>query len=114
VLDTFTTGDLDGRPAITRHTFGEGVATYLGTRPDDQTLAAIMARALTDAGVEVPDVPAGVERVQRGQWLFLLNHNETEVTVALPEGATNTLTGEPLQADERLAGRGVLVAHLPA
>ena len=112
VLDTFATGDLAGRPAITRHAFGAGVATYLATRPDEPTLTAVLHRALADAGVERPDVPAGVERVRRGQWLFLLNHNEFEVTVTLPAGATDTLTGEPLRVEERLAGRGVLVAHV--
>ncbi|HEX6357956.1 beta-galactosidase [Actinophytocola sp.] len=112
VLDTFTGGELAGRPAITRHTFGDGVATYLGTRPDEQAMAAVLARALEDAGVPTPELPAGVESVLRGQWLFLLNHNETEVTVPVPAGATDALTGEPLTEEERLAGRGVLVAHL--
>jgi beta-galactosidase len=114
VLDTFTGGDLDGRPAITRHVFGEGVATYLGTRPDEPAMAAVMARALADAGIALPDLPAGVEVVQRGQWLFLLNHNETEVTVPVPVGATDALTGSSLGVAEILGGRGVLVAHLPA
>jgi beta-galactosidase len=73
-----------------------------------------VARVLGDAGVSpvLPGAPAGVEAVRRDQWLFLLNHNETEVTVPVPAGATNTLTGEPLAESERLAGRGVLVAHL--
>jgi beta-galactosidase len=114
VLDTFTTGDLAGRPAITRHTFGAGVATYLGTRPDEPAMAAVLARALTDAGVEpvLAGVPAGVEAARRGEWLFLLNHNETEVVVPVPGGARDALTGEPLTEQERLAGRGVLVAHV--
>lgn len=113
VLDTFT-GELAGRPAITRHVFGDGVATYLATRPDDATLAAVVARVLDDAGVApvLPGAPAGVEAVRRGEWLFLLNHNETEVTVPVPVGATDALTGSPLQESERLTGRGVLVAHV--
>lgn len=112
VLDTFTGGDLDGRPAITRHAFGSGVVTYLATRLEDP--AAIMTRVLADAGVEpvLNGVPAGVEVVHRGQWLFVLNHNETEVTVPVPAGATNALTGEPLTHEQRLAGRGVLVVHV--
>lgn len=114
VLDTFTGGDLDGRPAITRHEFGAGVATYLGTRPDESAMTAVMGRALADAGVGpvLEGTPVGVEVVQRGRWLFLLNHNETEMAVPVPAGATNALTGEPLTEEERLAGRGVLVAHV--
>ena len=110
VLDTFAGGDLDGRPAITRHAFGSGVVTYLGTRLEDP--ATIMARALADAGVEPVVAPAGVEVVHRGQWQFFLNHNETEVTVPVSDGATNALTGEPLTKEQRLAGRGVLVVHV--
>ncbi|GAB1513456.1 beta-galactosidase [Actinophytocola sp. KF-1] len=113
VLDTFT-GELAGRPAITRHAFGDGVATYLATRPDAAALASVVARVLDDAGVSpvLPGAPAGVEAVRRGAWLFLLNHNENEVTVPVPAGATDALTGEPLQGQERLAGRGVLVARV--
>jgi beta-galactosidase len=112
VLDTFAEGELAGRPAITRHVFGGGVATYLGTRPDRAVMDAVLAGALADAGVPRVDLPAGVESVRRGRWLFLLNHNETEVTVPVPDGATDALTGEPLGVAERLAVRGVLVAHL--
>jgi beta-galactosidase len=109
VLDTFA----DAGPAITRNVFGAGVATYLATRPDAETLAAVVARVLDDAGVApvLPGAPAGIEAVRRGEWLFLLNHNETEATVPVPAGATDALTGEPLHEEERLAGRGVLVAH---
>lgn len=115
VLDTFT-GALTGRPAVTRHAFGNGVATYLGTRPDEATMAAVVGRALADAGVEPvwPGVPAGVEAVRRGRWLFLLNHNETAVTVPAPAGAVDALTGDQLGTEAPLSGRGVLVAHLPA
>jgi beta-galactosidase len=113
VLNTFADGELAGRPAVTRNTFGEGVATYLGTRPDETTMAKVLGRALADAGVEpvLPGIPDGVEAVTRADWLFLLNHNTTEATVPIPT-ATDALSGEPLQNEVRLAGRGVVVARL--
>jgi beta-galactosidase len=113
VLNTFADGELAGRPAVTRNTFGEGVATYLGTRPDETTMAKVLGRALADAGVEpvLPGIPDGVEAVTRADWLFLLNHNTTEVTIPIPT-ATDALSGEPLQNEVRLAGRGVVVARL--
>lgn len=118
VLDRFAEGELAGRPAITRHTFGAGVVTYLGTRPDEGTMATVLGRARAAAGVEpvLAGLPTGVEAVERrgnGRWLFLLNHNHGPVTVPVPEGAVNALTGDPLGVREQLAGRGVLVARLP-
>ncbi|MCO1575804.1 beta-galactosidase [Crossiella sp. SN42] len=118
VLDRFAEGELAGLPAITRHAFGAGVATYLGTRPDEAGMAEVLGRALADAGVEpvLAGLPAGVEVAERRgdqRWLFLLNHNTSEVTVPVPAGAVDALTDKPLAAAERLAGRGVLVARLP-
>ncbi|WP_312868889.1 beta-galactosidase [Saccharothrix ecbatanensis] len=117
VLDRFADGELAGMPAITRHAFGDGVATYLGTRPDEATMADVVGRALTAAGVTpvLEGVPDGVEVVERGgngRWLFLLNHNKTAVTVPLPADAVDVLTGDVLGAEVELAGRGVVVARL--
>jgi beta-galactosidase len=116
VLDRFADGELTGRPAITRHAFGDGAATYLATRPDEATMAAVIGRALADAGVTpvLPDLPAGVEAVERrgtGRWLFLLNHNKDAVTVPVPTGAVDALTGDALGTEVELAGRGVVVAR---
>ncbi|WP_043840809.1 beta-galactosidase [Amycolatopsis taiwanensis] len=115
VLDTFTDGALAGRPAMTRNSFGAGVATYLGTRPDRDTMAAVLRRALSDAGAGpvLGEKPDGVEAVQRGQWLFLLNHNDHEVDVPMPAGTVDALTGAPVGDRAPLDARGVLVAHLP-
>jgi beta-galactosidase len=71
----------DGRPAITRHTHGEGTAWYLSTRLDDTGFQALLRRALTEAGVRpvLPGLPPGAEAVIRRAddgraWLFLLHH----------------------------------------
>jgi len=45
VLATFAGGDLDGRPAVTRHSFGKGHASYLGTRLDAGSMAEIKGTA---------------------------------------------------------------------
>ncbi len=42
----------DGRPAVTRHTYGQGAAWYLATTPDAPTLRALMDRIRAEAGVE--------------------------------------------------------------
>lgn len=118
-LATFAGGELAGRPAITRHGFGAGVAYYLGTRPDPATMDSVVARAVADAGVGpvLPGIPRGVEasvrRSANGErWLFLLNHNDTDVTVRVPPGARDALAGQPLPEAVVLERRGVVVAVL--
>ncbi|RII17224.1 Beta-galactosidase bgaB [Streptomyces sp. YIM 130001] len=53
----------DGRPAVTRHTYGDGTAWYLGTRPDPATLRTLMDRIRTEASVAPTeaDLPEGVQ-----------------------------------------------------
>jgi beta-galactosidase len=117
-IATFGAGELAGRPAITRHTFGDGVAHYLGTRPDETTMDTLLTRAAAQAGVMpvVPGVPAGVEASIRsgaeGRWLFLLNHNDSTVTVPVPRGATDVLTGQGLAERVAIERRGVVIAQL--
>jgi len=77
-------GLLAGRPAVTRHEFGEGVAWYLATRLEPELMRVILDRAREDAGAlpVLPDLPAEVQAVKRGEYLILLNHGEREVSVA--------------------------------
>ncbi|HEX6685454.1 MAG TPA: beta-galactosidase [Candidatus Limnocylindrales bacterium] len=83
VMATFGDGFLNGRPAITRHELGNGVAWYLATRPEPELMRVILDRACADAGVRpvLPGLPAGVQAVKRGEYLILLNHGEREETV---------------------------------
>jgi beta-galactosidase len=74
----------DGRPAVTRHAYGEGVAWYAATRFDP---ASLLARVCAEAGVEpaLAGLPAGVEAVRRrgadGDFVFVLNHTDAPVRV---------------------------------
>lgn len=96
VRSTFVGGMLDGLPAITRSTAGDGVAWYVATAPED--LAAVLDEVLDSAGVEpeVADLPAGVEAVRRGDRLFLLNWGAEEAEVA---GATVPPLGAAILRD---------------
>jgi beta-galactosidase len=116
VLATFTGGDLDGRPALTRHSFGRGQANYLGTRLDPASMDALLRQAWLDAGV-APEfaAPPGVEAVRRRtakgtSILFLLNHRDEPVTVGAPAGSSDLLKGTPVGADGvRLGPRDIAV-----
>ena len=85
-------------PAVTRNAFGEGVAYYLGTRPEERYTKSLLQRGCQEAGVRpAAEVPPGVDAVRRrtedASFLFLLNHNQEAVEVRLPNSAQDLLTG---------------------
>ena len=81
-VQTVLDGPLPGAPAVTRHAYGSGTAWYVATTLDDATLAGVLGRAAEQAGVgPVADAPPGVEVVQRGSRLFVLNHTADDVVV---------------------------------
>lgn len=103
----FTNGPVPGVAAVTRNAFGDGVAWYLATALDEESLATTLVRAARDAGVAVTaGHPAGVEIVRRvgesGSWVFIINHTNaafeyrtqgteilTGADIGLPASATN-------------------------
>jgi beta-galactosidase len=92
---SYVDGPVPGRPAVTRHALGDGVAWYVATRIDPGPL---LARACEEAGVEpvVSGLPAGVEAVRRrgagGDYVFVLNHTDAPVPHGL--GGTDLLGGD--------------------
>ncbi|NEB04710.1 beta-galactosidase [Streptomyces sp. SID13726] len=97
-VTSYTSGPLAGTPAVTRHIYGEGTAWYVATHPDPSTLAGLLDRIRTEAGVEpVRKTPEGVEAVLRrgaeADYLFLVNHGDRAAEVEVAPGATNLLTG---------------------
>jgi beta-galactosidase len=115
VLATFASGHLAGAPAITRHAPpsdgpARGTTWYLGTVPDDETLAAVLRAALDAAGVEpalrgLAGHNAGraagdeVEAVRRGDVLFLLNHSGEPARFDVPGSWTDLLTGTTVSGE---------------
>lgn len=98
VLASFASGDLAGRPVVTRN----GSAWYLGAVLADDLLDAVLGDALDAAGVvgAIVDPPAGVEAVRRRDALFLLNRGDDDVTVPLPGAWTDLLTDDEI--DDRV------------
>lgn len=106
----------DDRPAATVHTYGEGTARYLATRPDPLTMRAIVDRALADAGVApvLPGLPTGIQATVRHgadhDVLILLNHTGDTREVTLPAARRDLLDDKrPLVRHVALAPRGVAV-----
>lgn len=98
---SYTTGPLSGVPAVTRNSIGSGVSWYVATLPDPATLSALLDRIRREAGVEpVRGTPQGVEAALRrgadADYLFLVNHTDRPVHVAVASDATELLTGKPV------------------
>lgn len=69
--------------AITRNTYGQGAAYYLGTTPNQAILDRVLCQAMEEVGLERLDLPEGVESAVRGEGdsrvRILLNHNDVSV-----------------------------------
>jgi beta-galactosidase len=121
-LATFAHDFYAGRPAVTRHTFGQGQSYYIGTRPEPAYMAALLAQICREANVTPPlAAPPGVEVARRttdgASFLFVLNHNRHPVELSLRRGqepappATDLLTGYRYEGTVRLEPFGALVLH---
>jgi beta-galactosidase len=113
---TFADGELAGRPAVTRHRYGDGVAWYLGTRPDPAMMRTLLDAVRAAAGVRpvLPGLPDGVQAVRRhgedASWLLLLNHGTGPATVCLPAPRVDLLGDSDRPVDRvSLPPRGVAV-----
>lgn len=109
-------GPLAGHPAVTRHRHGDGSAWYLATRPDPDTLAALLDRVRREAGVTPEqDAPAGIEVVRRrgaeADFLFLIDHAGKGAEV--PAAGVELLTGTPVKGTVTVPPGGVAVVREP-
>jgi beta-galactosidase len=114
VVTAYVDGPVPGRPAVTRHSLGDGVAWYVATRTDVETTARLMARVVAESGVRpVAPTRPGVE-VQRRRagdrsWLFVLNHTDEDADV--PASGTDIVTGTPVVSSVRVPAGGIAVVR---
>ena len=85
VIDRYADGVLDGKPAITRHEFGAGVAWYVSTEVDDETAARLL-------GLSASPVETVRRRAGDTTWTFLFNHGDAQVDV--PADGSELVVGE--------------------
>lgn len=120
VIASFSSGDLVGRPALTRNTLGAGEAWYIGFDGDRDGLAGALELFLADSGIAPgPSLPRTVEVVARAddaqRFTFVLNHDREPVTVSIAAdlgvpGAVRDLLGAQITSDAlTLDGFGVAV-----
>lgn len=114
VIAQYDGGFFAGRPAITRHEFGQGAAYYVGTQPEAAGMAWLLDRVCEAAEVRpVYAVPEGVEVVQRDgantSLLYVLNHRPTPVDIDLDEPVAELISGHRLTSTCTLDPFGVAI-----
>jgi beta-galactosidase len=100
VLASYKTGEMAGRPAVTRRAVGSGSAAYVSTRLGPSGVAVVLGDLLERAGVtsELPEELRGrIELARRGDLRFLLNRTDEPIDLGDPHGV--------------LAARGVAVVR---
>ena len=106
-----------GVPAVTRNRFGAGSAWYVGTQPEDAFLDELTAAICAERGVEGlfpsdPGVEVTLRAGERGETLFLLNHNAMPACVELGDARLeDVVTGEVLAGRTALAARDVRICR---
>jgi beta-galactosidase len=107
---SYAEGHLAGLAAVTRHHYGHGEAFYLGTLPDRATLGGLVELACGRAGIEFrTDLPAGVELVRRGDYLFVISHRGDPAELDLGGKRLDLLTSDIVGPAAVVGPRGVLV-----
>ena len=113
----FSSGVLEGRPAVTRHGYEKGSAHYLATQLDRRAMAELLRRVSQEAGA-VPVIAERVEAVRRElggeSILFLLNHGDESVEVNVGPSAISLIGGSAASAGRvHLEPRDVAVIREP-
>jgi len=88
-----------GTPVVTRKSFGDGHALYIGTMGDEAFVGSIVQHALSLAEVTSSmDTPIGVEVTSRwngqDQLLFVLNHSNDDENIQLDSSYEDLLSND--------------------
>jgi beta-galactosidase len=118
VRATYASGELAGRPAVTRRPSGAGAAWYVSAMLDDAGLTAVFREVLAEAHLDARDeVDLDFETVTRSDdetdFTFALNHGRDPLTIVVPEGALDLVTGRTTDATLTLDRYGVAVLATP-
>ncbi|MCR2812340.1 beta-galactosidase [Microbacterium sp. zg.Y1090] len=117
VVASFAAGPAAGHPALTRNAWGDGVAWYLATLPDEAAYRDLIARLAADAGVRPPAHVHGdlaqLELVRRrgpqASYLFIVNH-ATDAASVEADGV-ELITGDPVRGRVDVPGGAVRIVR---
>ena len=115
VIGTYGSDFYAGEACVTENAYGKGKAYYLGTQPDEEFLKVFIENVCQEEGVHPTlETEEGIEVTCRenenGKFYFILNHNQAEKQVILPEGKWKNLIGkQPEDGKLHLKSRDVAV-----
>lgn len=104
-----------GRPALTRQSFGEGTAFYLSTELEPLGLSWLISQLIQKTGIQpvVDPLPFGIEAVKRIEgeksWLFFLNHSHAAVDLSIDKPGMDLLSGKMVYSSITLPAYGAVV-----
>jgi beta-galactosidase len=105
-----------GTPAVCRNSYGKGYVWYFGARPEAALVDRFSATICGECEIK-PVFPRqeGIEATRRikgeTEFVFVLNHNKSEVEIVIPFACRDLLTDNNFSADSRytLPVAGVLI-----
>ncbi len=116
VVATYRDGPVAGGPAVTRNSFGDGVAWYLGTTLDGESLERLIGQVLAGAGIRANLGGDGLEVVTRrsdvADFTICINHTDADRT--LPAHGRELITGETIDDSLLVPAGAVRILRSPA
>ncbi|NRA39556.1 MAG: beta-galactosidase [Planctomycetes bacterium] len=118
VLATFDDGDpdyLQGRPALSKNTFGKGSCYYIGFMPEADFLSNLYNSIIDEAGVQraVSNIPSGINVLRRcnetTDFLFVHSFSQETETLDIGEGWSYVACGEKAESTLSLEKRAAVV-----
>ncbi|GAA0297785.1 beta-galactosidase [Gracilibacillus halotolerans] len=102
------------KPAVTVNNFGKGRAFYIGTNPEEAYLNNFIHGLLEELKISSPmQVPNNVEVTERKtkdqSFIFILNHNRTEVTINLDKTYFNCLESKDVSETVTVPGTDLVI-----
>ena len=107
----YENGYSQGKPAITRNTYGKGYAYYFGTICNDKFTHEFIKNVMNEKGIK-PLLSAegeGLETVKRGKYLFILNHSQENKMITLARAYEDRLTHQKLRGKIELESKGIMI-----
>ncbi|MFB5663372.1 beta-galactosidase [Alteribacillus sp. HJP-4] len=105
VLAVYGDDFYEGMPALTENQYGKGKAYYVASSPDKKFMQDFLMQVCKENGImPLASAPEGVEAAERQKdgrkYLFLLNHNNQEVSAEV-DGETITIAARDVRIIQR-------------